>query len=53
VRLRRTHYGDGDLAAWSKRLQNLPCSQVYVFFKHEDSASGALWAQALQKLETP
>jgi uncharacterized protein YecE (DUF72 family) len=53
VRLRRTHYEDGDLTAWSKRLQNLPCSDTYVFFKHEDSASGALWAQTLQKLQTP
>ena len=52
VRLRRTQYSDADLAAWSKRLRDLPCRDVYVFFKHEDSASGALWAQALQTLQT-
>jgi uncharacterized protein YecE (DUF72 family) len=50
VRLRRTQYGDGDLAAWSKRLRDLPCRDVYVFFKHEDSAAGALWALELQRL---
>jgi uncharacterized protein YecE (DUF72 family) len=52
VRLRRTHYADDELAAWSERLRGLPCKDVFVFFKHEDSAAGALWAQALQRLGT-
>ena len=53
VRLRRSLYADRDLDAWSQRLQSLACKDVYVFFKHEDSAAGALWAQALQRLQTP
>ena len=53
VRLRRARYRDDEIAAWSARLRSLPCRDVYVFFKHEDTAAGALWARALQRLQAP
>jgi uncharacterized protein YecE (DUF72 family) len=52
VRLRRTQYRDDEIEGWSGRLRGLPCQDVYVFFKHEDTAAGALWAQTLQRLGT-
>jgi len=45
VRLRRTHYAPQALQAWKDRLRAQPWREVFVFFKHEDSAQGALWAR--------
>ena len=44
LRLRRTEYQDGELAAWAERVQRQPWSEAYVFFKHEDEAKGPRFA---------
>jgi len=40
VRLRRESYSDAALRKWIKRLRSQNWEEVYVFFKHEDTASG-------------
>ena len=40
LRLRRTQYGPGDLARWAERIAAQPWEEAYVFFKHEDEATG-------------
>ena len=50
VRLRRTHYDDDDLRAWTARIAAVPLSQTYVYFMHEDDALGTRFAQRLNEL---
>jgi uncharacterized protein YecE (DUF72 family) len=45
LRLRRTSYGAGDLAAWAKRIAGQPWSDAFVFFKHEDEGKGPAFAK--------
>jgi uncharacterized protein YecE (DUF72 family) len=40
LRLRREDYTEQDLDAWAERIRALPWEEVFVFFKHEDAASG-------------
>jgi len=40
ARLRREEYSDGDLQAWADRLKALGCTDLHVFFKHEDAGTG-------------
>jgi len=40
VRLRRVKYSDADLKAWIKRIKAQQWKDTYVFFKHEDEATG-------------
>src|SRR5207247_8533582 len=44
LRLRRTEYAEGELAAWARRVERQPWDAAYVFFKHEDEARGPLFA---------
>ena len=44
LRLRRTEYGDADLAAWALRVERQQWETAYVFFKHEDEARGPRFA---------
>lgn len=50
LRLRRTHYGDAELATWLERLTALHLERVYVYFKHEDEALGPRFARRLDEL---
>lgn len=50
LRLRRTHYDDGELRAWIERIAPLPLACTYVYFMHEDEALGAKFAQTMQSL---
>lgn len=53
VRLRRVKYSDADLKAWIKRIKAQKWKETYVFFKHEDEATGPKLAArfvALSKL---
>ena len=50
VRLRRTHYDDDDLRAWTERIAAVPLAQTYVYFMHEDDALGTKFAQRLNEL---
>ncbi len=40
LRLRRADYTRADLAAWAQRIQTHGWSNAFVFFKHEDEATG-------------
>ena len=44
MRLRRTEYAAGALAAWAMRVERQPWSEAYVFFKHEDEGKGPRFA---------
>jgi uncharacterized protein YecE (DUF72 family) len=50
VRLRRVQYDDRDLQAWVERIAAQPWARVYVYFKHEDEALGARFAQRFAQL---
>jgi uncharacterized protein YecE (DUF72 family) len=44
LRLRRTDYGDRELAAWADRIAAAPWDEAWVFFKHEDEGKGPEYA---------
>jgi uncharacterized protein YecE (DUF72 family) len=52
LRLRRTAYDDKALAAWGEAVGAAleEGTDVYAYLKHEDSAAGAHWAEALRSL---
>jgi uncharacterized protein YecE (DUF72 family) len=52
VRLRRVKYSDRDLKAWIKQLKAQKWKDTYVFFKHEDEATGPKFAARFIKLAT-
>ena len=49
LRLRRPDYNAAQLKAWVKRVQEQGWRDAFVFFKHEDTPEGALYAEALLK----
>jgi uncharacterized protein YecE (DUF72 family) len=50
LRLRQTDYGDADLKAWLKRFREQAWREAFVYFKHEDDATGPVLAKRLQEL---
>jgi uncharacterized protein YecE (DUF72 family) len=50
LRLRRVDYTDDDLKRWLERLDASPAESAYVFFKHEDAATGPKLAARLLEL---
>jgi uncharacterized protein YecE (DUF72 family) len=50
IRLRRTHYDDGELEAWARRIAEQPLTRTYVYFMHEDDALGTKFGQRLLEL---
>jgi uncharacterized protein YecE (DUF72 family) len=50
VRLRRTHYDDGELSAWAERVAARSLPRTYVYFMHEDEALGTRFARRLTEL---
>jgi uncharacterized protein YecE (DUF72 family) len=50
VRLRRTHYDEKDLAAWTSLISAKSVAQTYVYFMHEDEALGTRFARRLSEL---
>ncbi len=50
IRLRRTHYSDDDLRAWTAQIAAKALPQTYVYFMHEDEALGTKFAQQLNEL---
>lgn len=46
VRLRRVAYSDADVADWAAWTRAQAWSDAYVFFKHEDAATGPRLAKA-------
>jgi uncharacterized protein YecE (DUF72 family) len=53
LRLRRVAYSEADLADWIERISKQEWEQVFVFFKHEDEATGPrLAAQFMSQFRT-
>ncbi len=50
VRLRRVQYDESELRAWADRIAAQPWARAYVYFKHEDEALGARFAQRFNAL---
>jgi uncharacterized protein YecE (DUF72 family) len=50
LRLRRADYGEPELAAWAGRIREQSWSEAYVFFKHEDEATGPRLADRMRML---
>ena len=54
LRLRDEGYGDADIAKWTETAKQLDatCSDVFVYFKHEDEGKGAAFGQQMIGLLT-
>ncbi len=50
LRLRRTKYGKAALAEWAARIGAQPWKEAWVFFKHEEKATGPRLAAAFQRV---
>jgi uncharacterized protein YecE (DUF72 family) len=48
LRLRRTEYDEGGIAAWAERVKRQNWSEAFVFFKHEDEGKGPKFAEAFR-----
>lgn len=50
-RLRDEGYRDADIAAWTEKVRDASTSgEVYVFFKHEESGKGPMFARQMKSL---
>jgi uncharacterized protein YecE (DUF72 family) len=50
LRLRNVRYSDADLKRWIKKIRQQRWSDVFVFFKHEEKATGPKFATNFLKL---
>jgi uncharacterized protein YecE (DUF72 family) len=50
IRLRREAYSDRQLRTWIQKIRSIDLSEAYVFFKHEDTATGPKLAARFIKL---
>jgi uncharacterized protein YecE (DUF72 family) len=50
LRLRGTAYSDDDLREWAGRIRGAGWKHAFVFFKHEDEATGPLMAMRFREL---
>jgi uncharacterized protein YecE (DUF72 family) len=50
LRLRRSDYGDDELAAWVERVRQQQWQDAFIFFKHEDAGKGPKMALRLLEL---
>ncbi len=50
LRLRRSDYSDAELSNWLKRIISQRWESIYVFFKHEEEATGPEMAIRFQEL---
>jgi uncharacterized protein YecE (DUF72 family) len=50
LRLRNIRYSDADLKRWVKKIRRQRWSEVFVFFKHEEKATGPKFAITFLKL---
>lgn len=50
LKLRKTVYTDAELKAWARRVKRQPWKEVFVFFKHEDKATGPKLAERFRAL---
>jgi len=52
LRLRRQDYSDSDLRLWTKKVQQQPWQEAFVFFKHEDEGRGPKLAKRFIELSS-
>ena len=52
LRLRRADYTDDDLESWLAAMRTLGWQEAFVFFKHEDEASGPRLAERFLEMAT-
>ncbi|NIT86221.1 MAG: DUF72 domain-containing protein, partial [Gemmatimonadetes bacterium] len=45
LRLRKVEYGPGEVEEWAARIQAQDWTETFVFFKHEDEATGPALAR--------
>lgn len=50
LRLRRPGYDAAAIATWVARLRAMPWDEAYVFFKHEEAALGAGYAELMTRM---
>ena len=50
LRLRRPDYGDAELKAWAKRVDEQKWREAFIFFKHEEEGKGPEMAKRFLKL---
>ena len=50
LRLRSQQYQQDDLRAWADRVREQQWNDAFVFFKHEDEATGPLFAAQFEKI---
>src|SRR6266480_2244271 len=50
LRLRRPDYGDAELKAWAKRVDEQKWGEAFIFFKHEEEGKGPEMAKRFLKL---
>ena len=48
LRLRKVHYGDGEVEQWAQRVQSSGWKDAFVFFKHEDEGTGPRLAKRFE-----
>jgi len=53
LRLRDAEYSDAELDRWIARIRRQPWGQAFVYFKHEETASGPALAARLLRRLTP
>jgi uncharacterized protein YecE (DUF72 family) len=54
LRLRRAEYSAEDIDGWAERVRAQSWSDAFVYFKHEDAATGPAFAAAfLERFDTP
>ncbi|HYJ87142.1 MAG TPA: DUF72 domain-containing protein [Pyrinomonadaceae bacterium] len=53
LRLRRVEYSEDDLKVWLKRIREQEWQEAFVFFKHEDEATGPKLAAQFVSLSVP
>lgn len=52
LRLRKVEYAEGEVEAWAERVKEQEWEEAYVFFKHEDEATGpALATRFMEALD--
>ena len=51
LRLRKENYSGGDLKKWRKKIESQPWNEAFVFFKHEDEATGPKLARKFLRRE--
>lgn len=50
LRLRRSGYGEADLARWTEQINSQQWQRAFIFFKHEEEAMGPKLALRLREL---